>query len=95
MDPEHKAAKSNLDLVSYLGRVSYREILSSLRNREHDHAVDLIEASIQKGEDPDRLLRGIGLKLSRILWASHGPFDRTQILVSMIIRKCAFLDTRR
>ena len=59
MDPEHKAAKSNLDLVSYLGRVSYREILSSLRNREHDHAVDLIEASIQKGEDPDRLLRAL------------------------------------
>ena len=56
VDPGHKAAESNLDLVSYFDRISFREILSSLMNREHDHAVDLIEAAIQKGENPDRLL---------------------------------------
>ena len=63
VDPGHKAARDNRDLVSYLDRVSFREILSSLANREYDHAVDLIEASVQKGEEPDWLLRVLALSL--------------------------------
>ena len=59
LSPQHQAAKRSLDLLSNLDLVAYGEIFNSVINREHDHAVDLIEASIQRGEDPDRILRAL------------------------------------
>ncbi len=74
MDPNHEDAKRSL-------------IFKFLRNREHDHAVDLIEASIQKGEDPDLLLRALVSSSTQALGPITDRLIRTQIL-----GPCAFID---